>query len=66
MRDRGGVAHQRALRTSRTELMRVHRETTLAGYRHSGVVSGYYRLASKSVRTISVNLSLCDELQCKA
>lgn len=51
MRDDDGVAHRRAIATSRTELMRVHRETILAAYRQSQVVEGYYRLASKSSRT---------------
>lgn len=41
----------RSITIARTETMRVYREATRLQYQHSGLVYGYRRVASKSVRT---------------
>lgn len=51
MRDEMGVAARTAINSARTEPLRVYREASLAQYRKSGLVDGYIRVASKSVRT---------------
>ena len=46
-----GRSFRRFATIARTEVMRVHRQTILEGYRDSGVVTAYQRVASKSLRT---------------
>lgn len=51
MRQGAELAYQRALLIARTEQLRVYREASLRQYVASGVVEGYRRVASRSVRT---------------
>jgi SPP1 gp7 family putative phage head morphogenesis protein len=51
MRDAFGMGFDRALLIARTEQLRPYRMASLAQYRESGVVRGYRRVASKSLRT---------------
>lgn len=51
MRDALGVAPRTAINSARTETLRVYREASLEQYRKSGIVDGYFRVASKSERT---------------
>jgi SPP1 gp7 family putative phage head morphogenesis protein len=50
---RSGLAEglQKALVIARSEQLRVYRHATVEGYRQSGVVSGFRRLATKDART---------------
>ena len=50
MMDAFGIGLDRALTISRTEVMRAHRQGTQEGYRESGVISGYKRLATHDHR----------------
>lgn len=51
MRDGLDVGLTRALRIARTEQIRAWRESSMARYRQSGVVTGYKRICAKGERT---------------
>lgn len=51
MRDAFGMAFDRSLLIARTEQIRPYRMASLGQYKESGVVRGYRRVASKSLRT---------------
>ncbi len=51
LRKEAGLSLTRALRIARTEQLRAFRAAAIAGYRSSGVVRGYRRVAVKSERT---------------
>jgi hypothetical protein len=51
MRDAFGMSFDRSLLIARTEQIRPYRMASLAQYKESGVVAGYRRVASKSLRT---------------
>lgn len=46
-----GQSFKRFATIARTEVMRTHREVLLEGFRQSGIVEGFVRIASKSLRT---------------
>lgn len=58
MRQGLGTSFTRMLTIARTEVTRVARQTTQENYRHSKVVRGYRRVASKSQRTCVACLAL--------
>ena len=51
MRQAANVPLERAIVIARTESLRVYREASRQSYQRSGLVSGYMRIAAKSVRT---------------
>lgn len=62
MREGLATSFTRMMTIARTEVLRVARQTTLDGYRHSRVVRAYRRVASKSTRTCVACLALDGEI----